>query len=82
MSHIRIVFHTAWQALPYLLLTLGVLACLDLLRHLIVPIDDPDTIYLTLGVFIAFLGGVRAGLLSALVILVHATVIYTLPGQV
>ena len=69
------------DALRYPLITVGLIAALEVFDHLVGGLRNPMVIYLLVNVVVAFLGGVRAGLISAAISFAHGLHFYATPGQ-
>ena len=69
------------DALRYPLITVGMIVALELFDQVVGGLRNPVAIYLLVNVMVAFLGGMRAGLISAALIFAHALYFFATPGQ-
>lgn len=73
----------AWgrSGVDSVLVTLATLAAIVVLPHLVIGVPNPSPIYLVAVIYTTFRGGVRAGLLSALLTLLFTLSLDFLPGH-
>lgn len=82
VAHAKRTWHDQYTSqLRPLLLTVGLLAAVELLSRLGIPLLDPAIIFVIAVSYAAFKGGISAGLISSALSFAYALYFFALPGK-